>query len=786
MVKATHHDDERLGGSKFKREHRRAPEMASHTDTETSMVDRPMRRAEPDLGLVLDRISELIAIHDTEMRIVWANEAAGASMGLDPEALTGRRCYEIWHQRSEPCPGCPVRLALTTGKPSEAAIAGVDGRHWFIKGYALRDAAGEITGAVEITVDMTEHKKAEDALVESRQKYSNLFQYSSDAIFVHDQDGKILDVNQKALDMTGYGRSEILSLGMSELHPPEGPDRRTPAPDDIQESGFVTFETDFLRKDGTVFQAEVSSGLFEIRDSRVIQSIVRDITERKRAEEALTRSEEQHRSLVENIDEIIFTLDTKGRFTYISPVLNDVLGYSPAEIIGKPFNCFVHPDDAPGLLVTLERGLDGTQKADEIRVLDKHGETHFVRMSCRPNNDGERLVGLTGIMADITESKLARAILRESEEMYATLVRTTTDGVTVTDLQCKITEVSPRFLQLHGYDRPEELVGRSSFELIAPEDHRRALQNMKTTLKEGSLRRTEYTMIRKDGSQFIGETDAALIRDAFGNAKGFISTTRDITEKKRAEQALRRSEQRFRDIAENTSEWIWEVDAQGIYTYASPVIRKMLGYEPEEVLGRHFYELHPPDQRDKEKETVFSVFAGKKPFREYRHSVLRKDGTVARLSTTGVPILNEDGDLLGYRGADTFVPAEGQAAGELEDERDRLARTLEALEDGVVATGSDGNVVIFNRSAGRLTGRHEQDAVGGPLSAVLPLETDTGSADLFAEVWQSKEGARLSGTGLLATASGDTIRIGYSAAKILDDKNEVSGIVIIFRKICED
>jgi PAS domain S-box-containing protein len=760
--------------------------MTSNFEPETGVVEQAAQTsANLEPGLLLDKISEHIVLQDAEMRVIWANRAAGASVGVDPENLVGRHCYEIWQGRNEPCVGCPIKGALVTGESTQAEVRSPDGRHWFIKGYPLKDDHGKISGAVEITMDVTERKKAEQALWESRQKYSSLFQYSSDAIFVHDIDGNIVDVNERTLEMSGYSRSEILDMKIADLHPPTAIDASERAFKEIGESGFADFEIDFQRKDGTLFQAEVSSSMFEIQGRKVVQGIVRDITERKKAEQAMRRSEEQHRSLVENINEIIFTLDIKGRFTYISPVLEQTLGYSPSDIIGKPFNCFVHPDDAPGLLVTLERGLSGDQKTDEVRVLDKTGSTHFVRLSCRPNTDGDRLVGLTGIMADITESKMAKAILRESEEMYATLVRTTTDSVMVTDLQGKITEVSARTLQLHGYEKPDELVGRSAFELIANEDHRSALQNMKKTLREGSLRRTEYQLVRKDGTQFIGEVDAAVIRDAQGNPKGLITTTKDITEQKRAEQALRRSEQRFKDIAANASEWIWEVDAQGIYTYSSPVVERILGYQPEEILGRHFYDLFLPEEREREKEAAFDVFAKKKPFRDHINRNLHKDGGIVWLSTSGVPILNDDGELLGYRGADADVTEGRQKSEEIAAEKDHLMRTLRAINDGMVATDLKGKIVIFNAAAERLTGRSEAEALGRPLGEILSLKIggyDSPSDDLFTNLMRSPDTARPSGRATMAQSDGSMVTLGYSAAKIRNKDGQVSGVVIVFKE----
>jgi len=731
---------------------------------------------------ILDVIAEHLVLHDTELNVVWANKAAGDSVGAAASDLVGRHCYEIWHGRGVACDGCPVRSALDTGKPHELETKSPDGREWFIKAYPLKDADGKITGCVEVTMDITdrkraemelsgsednlrqlvdqslqgllilqdmrvafansamtrmsgftadqflafgpedlqafvhpddremvwaryrsrlagkdvpqqyvvrafrkdgsvwwldlhskrityngrpaiqcvvlditERKQAEQARKESEDKYGNLFQHSNDAILIHDLEGNILDVNRRTLQMFGCSKSEISSARIQDLHPQEDLEKAKWAFEAIARDGFVSFEIRFLKKNDEVFPAEVSSSMFEINGQKVIQGIVRDITERKNAERAIRQSEEQHRSLVENINEVIFTLDTQGRFTYISPVLKRVLGYTPSEIAGRPFNWFVHTDDVAGFLVKLEESLSGGLQTYELKVLSKDGKTHHMLVSSRPLHQDDRPVGFTGIMADVTETKLAGAVIREKEEMYETLVRTTTDAVTVTDLQGTITEVSPRAVQLYGYESPEDLIGKSAFELIAPESQTKALANFKLTLKEGFLRLAEYTFLRKDGTRFVGEFDSAVVKDADGNPKGFIAAAKDVTERKRAEEALRRSEQRFRDIAAHASEWIWEVDASGIYTYSSPVVKRILGYEPEEILGKHFYDLYPPEEREQAKEAAFDMFVTKRPFRDHLNRNLHKYGHEVILSTSGVPILDDDGSLLGYRGADTDI-----------------------------------------------------------------------------------------------------------------------------------
>ena len=140
------------------------------------------------------------------------------------------------------------------------------------------------------------------------------------------------------------------------------------------------------------------------------------------------------------------------------------------------------------------------------------------------------------------------------------------------------------------------------------------------------------------------------------------------------EGALRESEERFQQVAENAQEWIWEVDTHGLYTYASPIVEKILGYKPEEVVGKkHFYDLFHPEDREELKRAAFEAFAQKQPFREFVNRNVRQDGGTVWLSTSGVPVFDEEGNLLGYRGADTDITERRQAERALEQRASQLA-----------------------------------------------------------------------------------------------------------------
>ena len=148
-----------------------------------------------------------------------------------------------------------------------------------------------------------------------------------------------------------------------------------------------------------------------------------------------------------------------------------------------------------------------------------------------------------------------------------------------------------------------------------------------------------------------------------------------VTERKQAEQTLETSERRFRDIADHAEGWIWEHDAEGTYTYASPVVQRILGYTPQEILQKHFYDLFLPDDREALKAAALASFATKQPFRGFVNRNVHKNGSIVWLSTSGLPVLDDKGSLLGYRGVDTDITENRQAE---ETMRQRLAE-LEAL-----------------------------------------------------------------------------------------------------------
>jgi PAS domain S-box-containing protein len=277
---------------------------------------------------------------------------------------------------------------------------------------------------------------------------------------------------------------------------------------------------------------------------KVNKQLQLEIVERENAEKELRDSEEKYRLFFENISDVVFVVDSDFLLSYVSPTVEGLSGYKPDELIGRSFEelDFLTPESFGRALENMERILAGEEIGlSEVQFMTKDDVKTSVEVSYTPIFHGDEFNQLICVARDITERKLAEEALRESEEMYKTLVKTSPEAVTTSDLEGKITFVSPQTLKLHGYNTSEELLGKSAFELIHSSDHEIAMTNLQLTFTNGFVRNLEYKMLRKDGSIFPGELSAALIKDADGNPKSFIATTRDITERKKWEEQLKAS-----------------------------------------------------------------------------------------------------------------------------------------------------------------------------------------------------------------------------------------------------
>lgn len=243
-------------------------------------AETAFRESETRLRALINHAPVVLWAIDSDGVFTFSEGKGLEAINLGPGEVIGRSLFEMFGDNEQIVDDARQTLSGSI----VSSTTKVDGIILENRYEPIFDEKDSVIGAIGVAIDVTERKRTEYALRESEEKYSNLFHFSNDGIFVHDLEGNILDVNQKALDQLGYTKSEMLSFKIHDFHPPEALEKSQWAFEAIIRKGFVNFETDFKKKTGEVFPAEVSSSLYEIGDKKVIQGIIRDITERKQAE----------------------------------------------------------------------------------------------------------------------------------------------------------------------------------------------------------------------------------------------------------------------------------------------------------------------------------------------------------------------------------------------------------------------------------------------------------------------------------------------------------------------
>ncbi len=389
--------------------------------------------------------------------------------------------------------------------------------------------------------EMSEHEKANAARLESEERYRLLFENSLDAILLTAPDGRIFAANPSACRTFGWSEQEMIQLGREGIIDLSDP-RLAPALEIRRQTGKFTGELTYRCKDGETFPGEVTSSIFTDRNGELRTSmIVRDVTERKRSEQALWESEQKYRRLVEIAHEGIVILDAQQRVSYINPQVTQMVGYQPEQVIGQPGIGFVFQEDLAEQENILNERAQGRAGRYERKMRHADGHTVWFAISSSPliDEDGE-FTGSFSMLSDITERKLAEEALRQANAYNRSLIEASLDPFVAIGRDNKIIDANAATEQATGFDR-QELIG--TYYSAYFNDRELAHQVFHRALSEGSVRDCELELKHRDGRSTAVLFNASLYRDESGQVGGLFAAARDITRRKQIEAAEREQRQ---------------------------------------------------------------------------------------------------------------------------------------------------------------------------------------------------------------------------------------------------
>jgi PAS domain S-box-containing protein len=413
-------------------------------------------------------------------------------------------------------------------------------------------------------------------------------------------DGTILMANRAWLELLGWEEEAVVGRGVEEIGFWARTERRERIVEELRREGSVgDLEEEIMTRGGETLTVLISISVVELDGERCLLGAFHDITERRRRER-LTRESEKHvRQVTETVQQGFFLREVNPPLTlYASPALARIFGVTFEAVAADPLviERMIHPDDRSEVL----RARDEMTAAQdyEFRIVRPDGEMRWVRVRAEPVQieDG-RVERIAAVVADITEERAIHEALRVSEQRFRMLVGSVTDyAIIMLDPEGRVTGWNPGAERIKGY-LADEIIGRhfSVFyppELVAAGHPQRELES---AIAAGRYQE-EGERVRKDGSRFWAEVTLTPIHDDAGELHGFAKVTRDITERRGAQEALRESEERFRVLAENSTDVITRAGPDATLIYVSPASREVYGYEPHELIGRSGRaDIHPED-----------------------------------------------------------------------------------------------------------------------------------------------------------------------------------------------
>lgn len=550
--------------------------------------------------------------------------------------------------------------------------------------YIMKDKMARLVPAVQRELRdarlRLEHKKTEEALRESNERYRHLFALESDAILLIDNEtGRILEANRAAAELYGYGREELLTKRNTELSAEPEETRRVTEETPIAADQVVKIPLRHHRKkDGTIFPVEVTGRFFYWKDRSVHIASIRDITERRRAEEEIVRARRDWENIFQAISHPTIMLDPQFNIIAANKSAAFVYGLSEAEMIGRKCYEIAHGGEQNGQPegCPMQKLLAGGRMETTSSEMEFLGGYHIVSCTPVPDQHGQ-FTKVIHIATDITELKQVEQALRESEERYRSLVEKSLAGVYVVQ-DGRFVFLNHNAASFAGY-RPEELVGRPSDSILHPEDLIGTLQEARQMLREESASPHEFRIITRDGRvRWIMEMVTSI---QFNGRSAILGNSVDVTERRRIEQDLRDAEQRYRSIFENAQEAIYRSTPEGKIILANPAMARMFGYDsPEELvatvtdIARQHY-AHP-EERERIKAQIERH--GSVANIEMQHC--RRDGSLFWASMTMQAIRDEKGRLLYYEGIDEDITDRKEG---IERLRKALGGTVQAISMAV-------------------------------------------------------------------------------------------------------
>ena len=515
--------------------------------------------------------------------------------------------------------------------------------HWMHGDVRIQQLNKNQYEVIGLTRDITEYKQTEDALRESEERFRSLYENAFIGIYRTTPDGRILMANPAALRMLNFNSFEELASRNLERDGFEPVYSRKEFRERIERDGSITgWERTWIRKDGSTIYVRESTKAIRDENGKILydDGTFEDITEIKRSEVALKDSEERFRKLVEGAPAAVIILSGTGEVRYANSMSLKLFGYKKvSDYLSLKMLDSIAPESRDLVIERFRLRAQGVSIPDQFEIVGLRTDgtkfpMHVAVSVIRLGNEDMTL----NFISDITERRHAEELIRESEERFRILIECAPAAVIILSTTGEIRYANSMTIKMFGYRGEDDYHRLNILDYIAPESRKLITDRFRLHAQGVPLpNQYEIMGIRADGTRFPIHVAASHIQ-LRGEDLG-LNFVNDISGLKRIEEALRESETKYRDMVEQISDVMFEIDINGKFTYISPAVEALGGYKQEDMLGHFIYEFLDPDFIPKIKEQFVKVIAGNLEPAEYR--IKNKAGEYQWIRSSSRPILEE-------------------------------------------------------------------------------------------------------------------------------------------------
>jgi len=566
-------------------------ERELHTTIEMALYRRELERRfkenENWYGTTLRSIGEAVISTDTQGTIKFMNTAAENLTGWKMSEVLGEDLLKVFRTADKSVKphitnqvGQILKNKITAVLKNHATLVSRDGKEIPIDENAspIKDELGNIVGVVLVFQDVSERKRVQEALKTSQEYAQSIIESSMDMVIAVDLERKIVEFNKAAERTFGYKKEEVLGQHINILY--ADPEAGARVNKMLGESGREVAEVWNRRKNGELFPCLLSSAVLQnARGEKIgFMGMSRDVTDIARSDEKLKTAQEYAQSIVNSSLDMIIAVDKNCNIIEFNKAAEETYGYTLQELLGKNAEIlYPNPEECKKIHRTT---MEQSRYVAEVVNRRKNGEEfHSLLSSSVLRNAKGEMIGVMGVSRDITEKKRSDQALRESEERYRTLVELSPDPIAV-HVSGTIVFVNTAAVQIFAARSSDELIGRSIMEVVHP-DYRIIVKDRiaQMSTKGKRVPTIEEKFVRLDGTFF--EAEVAAMQFLWQGKSAIQVVLRDVTERIKAEQALRGSESKYRSLVENVLDGVYQTTPDGEILTANPALARMLGYETE-------------------------------------------------------------------------------------------------------------------------------------------------------------------------------------------------------------